>query len=98
MAKYFADNEKFTIVITPEGTRKYTKHWKRGFYEIAIEAQAPIVLSFIDYGRKTCGVMETFYPTGNYDEDIIIIQEKYKYVVARHPEQFNMSEMYWSKE
>ena len=58
----------------------------------------PIVLSFIDYGRKTCGVMETFYPTGNFNEDIQKIQERYKYVVAYRPEYFNMSEMYWNKE
>lgn len=97
VAKHFSANEKFTIVITPEGTRQYTEHWKRGFYEIAMAAKVPIVLSFIDYGRKTCGVMETFYPTGDYSKDISTIQEKYKYVVARHPKQFNMSKMYWDK-
>lgn len=95
---HFEQNEKFTIVITPEGTRKYARNWKRGFYEIAVEAKVPIVLSFIDYGRKTCGVMETFYPTGNFNEDIQKIQERYKYVVAYRPEYFNMSEMYWNKE
>ncbi len=31
VAKHFSTNEKFTIVITPEGTRRYTEHWKRGF-------------------------------------------------------------------
>ena len=42
--------------------------------------------------------MDTFYPSGNYDEDIKIIQNQYKNVVARHPKQFNMSKMYWDKE
>jgi 1-acyl-sn-glycerol-3-phosphate acyltransferase len=97
VAKHFAANDKFTIVITPEGTRRYTKNWKRGFYEIAMEAGVPIVLSFINYGNKTCGVMEAFYPTGNYADDIVKIQEKYKDVEARYPEQFNMSKMYWDK-
>ena len=97
VAEYFSKYEQFTIVITPEGTRKYTKHWKRGFYEIAVRANVPIVLSFIDYGRKRCGVMETFYPTGDYNSDIKAIQERYKDVIARHPKQFNMSRMYWEK-
>lgn len=97
VAEYFSKYEQFTIVITPEGTRKYTKHWKRGFYEIAVRANVPIILSFIDYGRKRCGVMETFYPTGDYNNDIKAIQERYKDVTARHPKQFNMSRMYWDK-
>ena len=40
--KLYAENERQVIVITPEGTRKPVKRWKRGFYEIATRANVPI--------------------------------------------------------
>ncbi len=97
VADYFQKYPNFTIIITPEGTRKYTRHWKRGFYEIAVRANVPIILCYINYGNKTCGVGATFYPTGTYEKDILEIQNSYKHVEARYPENFNMSEMYWNK-
>ena len=93
----FKENEQFTLVITPEGTRKYTKRWKRGFYDIAMGANVPIVITYIDYAKKQSGVGESFIPTGNYDNDIIEIQNHYKDVSAKYPENFNMSRMYWDK-
>ncbi len=93
----FNENEKFTLVITPEGTRKYTKRWKRGFYDIATGANVPVVITYIDYAKKQAGVGESFIPTGNYDNDIIEIQNHYKNVSAKYPENFNMSRMYWDK-
>ena len=32
------------LVVPPEGTRGKTRHWKTGFYHIAVAAQVPIVL------------------------------------------------------
>jgi 1-acyl-sn-glycerol-3-phosphate acyltransferase len=33
------------LVVPPEGTRGKTRHWKTGFYFIALEAQVPIILA-----------------------------------------------------
>ena len=84
-------NESMVIVITPEGTRKLSRQWKKGFYVIAIEAKVPIVLAYIDYKTKTGGVGEIFYPTGDYEKDMVYILDFYKGKTARHPELFNLS-------
>ncbi|MBR4803669.1 MAG: hypothetical protein IK032_03430 [Bacteroidales bacterium] len=55
----------------------------------------PIVITYIDYAKKQAAVGESFIPTGNYDKDIIEIQNHYKNVGAKYPENFNMSRMYW---
>ncbi|MBQ6725635.1 MAG: 1-acyl-sn-glycerol-3-phosphate acyltransferase [Bacteroidales bacterium] len=98
VVQQFHDNEHFTLVVTPEGTRKYTKRWKRGFYDIAMGAGVPIVLTYIDYPKKQSGVWESFIPSGNYEQDIIEIQNHYKNIGAKYPENFNMSRMYWDND
>ncbi|MBQ9473530.1 MAG: 1-acyl-sn-glycerol-3-phosphate acyltransferase [Bacteroidales bacterium] len=82
----FRDNERFTLVITPEGTRKKVTRWKRGFYEIATKAGVPVLLSFIDYKNKTMGFKGLFMPTGNYDADIKEIKNNYRDAAPKHPE------------
>ena len=79
------------VVITPEGTRKKVRHWKKGFYHIAMEANVPIALAFIDYKTKTGGIGPLFYPTGNYEKDLAVIVEFYRDKKGRHPEQFNLN-------
>ncbi|MDR0790368.1 MAG: 1-acyl-sn-glycerol-3-phosphate acyltransferase [Bacteroidales bacterium] len=92
--KNLQQNDKYSIVITPEGTRKYTKHWKKGFYEIAHKANVPIQLCWLDYEKKLGGVGIPFYPTGNYEADLAEIQSFYKDKVAKYPKNFNMSKQY----
>ncbi|OFX69555.1 MAG: acyltransferase [Bacteroidetes bacterium GWE2_29_8] len=83
--------ESFVIIITPEGTRKLVKSWKKGFYQIAIKAQIPIVLNCIDYGKKEIGFETIFYPTGDFEKDIQTIQNYYKGKIARYPENYNLT-------
>jgi 1-acyl-sn-glycerol-3-phosphate acyltransferase len=90
----FAQNEALVIVITPEGTRKLARVWKKGFYLIATEAKVPIVLAYIDYKTKTGGVGEIFYPTGDYEKDMVYITNFYRDKTACHPENFNLSNKY----
>ena len=56
----FKKNEKLVVTITPEGTRKKTKKWKRGFYYIAQKAQVPVLLGYIDYKKKEVGIIKEF--------------------------------------
>ncbi|MBR1517821.1 MAG: 1-acyl-sn-glycerol-3-phosphate acyltransferase, partial [Bacteroidales bacterium] len=86
---HFNNESDWTLVVTPEGTRKAVKRWKRGFYEIATEAHVPIVMAYVDYGRKVMGVGPTFYPTGDFDADMTVIKQYYRNVRARHPEGYN---------
>jgi 1-acyl-sn-glycerol-3-phosphate acyltransferase len=93
----FNTKERFSLVITPEGTRKYTEHWKKGFYHIAFKANVPIYLAYLNYQKKEGGAGKIFYPTGNYEKDILEIQEFYKDKVAKYPENFNLSKQYQNK-
>jgi len=94
IVEIFNTREKFSLVITPEGTRKYTEHWKKGFYHIAIKANVPVYLAYLDYEKKEGGPGKIFHLTGNFENDIAEIQEFYKDKVAKYPENFSLSKQY----
>lgn len=86
------NRERVTIILTPEGTRKYTENWKKGFYYIAERTSVPVVLGYLNYRDKKGGVSEIFYPTGNFEKDLKYIEEAYRKIAfAKHPEKFNLS-------
>ncbi|MDR3195084.1 MAG: 1-acyl-sn-glycerol-3-phosphate acyltransferase [Tannerella sp.] len=91
LAGEFRRRKSFWLVITPEGTRRKVDEWKRGFYYIALKAQVPIQMAYIDYGRKELGIGTTFYPTGNADADIQTIRSYYRGMRGRHRERFGES-------
>ncbi len=82
----FQERDRFMLGISPEGTRKKVESWKTGFYRVALDAQVPIVLAFLDYGRKVGGFGPLVYPTGDIYADIEPIQDFYATIVARYPE------------
>jgi 1-acyl-sn-glycerol-3-phosphate acyltransferase len=88
----FNSTEELLVVVTPEGTRRRVEQWKKGFYMIALSANVPIALSYIDYGKKTGGIGPILHPSGDYEKDLKFIQDYYRGVTARHPERFNLSE------
>lgn len=88
LAEEFAKRETFHLAVTPEGTRKKAKEWKKGFYYIALKAGVPIQVAYIDYGKKELGIKATFYPTGNADEDILAIRSMYAGVKGLHEKNF----------
>ena len=76
------------LVVPPEGTRSKVRYWKTGFYYIALGAQVPIVMSFMDYGNKVSGLGPTFLPTGDIEADIVAIKAFYAPFKGKNPEQF----------
>ncbi len=74
---FYNEREKLVIILAPDGTRKYVDHWKSGFYYIALGAQIPIAMGFINYEEKKFGIGGYFTPSGNLDEDMKILQEFY---------------------
>ncbi|MBW7867789.1 MAG: 1-acyl-sn-glycerol-3-phosphate acyltransferase [Brumimicrobium sp.] len=85
--KYFEESESMYLVFTPEGTRKYNPNWKKGFYYIAIKAQVPIYIGYLDYKNKTGGFLELFLPTGDIEKDIAYIKEKLSQFQGKYPKQ-----------
>jgi 1-acyl-sn-glycerol-3-phosphate acyltransferase len=93
MASEFARRKTFRLAVTPEGTRQKVKEWKKGFYYIALRAQVPIRLAYIDYKKKIVGFGDSFYPTGNVEKDIRDIRRFYRGVIGRHQEKFGDLEL-----
>lgn len=77
------------LVVPPEGTRGKTRHWKTGFYFIALQAQVPIVLAYMDYARKISGLGPVFIPTGDVDKDMLEIKGFYSGFRGRNETQFS---------
>lgn len=90
MVKLFNENDEFYLVITPEGTRKPTKRWKKGFYLIANKANVPIVITKLDYGRKILGPVDVVDADMPYKEVLKRIVNAYKGVTGKKPDQFQL--------
>jgi 1-acyl-sn-glycerol-3-phosphate acyltransferase len=88
--RLIAESDKIHLAIAPEGTRSLVKNWKRGFYLIALRAEIPIYITYMDYAKKEVGFKARFVPTGDYKADILKIKSYYEGVVARHPEKFTI--------
>jgi 1-acyl-sn-glycerol-3-phosphate acyltransferase len=81
-----SSSERMALAIPPEGTRHRASHWKMGFYLIARRARVPLVLGYIDYGRRVAGLGPTLTPSGDVEADMEIIRRFYSGVTALHPE------------
>ena len=76
------------LVVPPEGTRGKTRHWKTGFYFIALEARVPIVMAYMDYERKASGLGPLFMPTGDLETDMAQIKRFYAPIKGRRADRF----------
>lgn len=85
LAATIRSSEQMILAITPEGTRSYREHWKSGFYRIALAADIPVGIGYIDYATRTVGVSEYFRLSGDEAADMVRIAEAYRPMVARNP-------------
>ena len=76
------------LVVPPEGTRSKARYWKTGFYYIAVGAQVPIVMAYMDYERKISGLGPVFEPTGDIEADMVTIKAFYAPFKGKNPSQF----------
>ena len=77
------------LIVPPEGTRSNTRYWKTGFYYIALGAQVPIVLAYMDYRKKISGLGPVFRPTGDIDADMLAIKAFYAAFTGKNANQFH---------
>jgi 1-acyl-sn-glycerol-3-phosphate acyltransferase len=77
------------LVVPPEATRGRTRHWRTGFYFIALQARVPIILAFMDYGRKCGGLGPVFMPSGDIERDMAEIKRFYAGIQGRRAELFD---------
>ena len=88
LAEEFNRRERFSIAITPEGTRKRNPEWKTGFYHLACKAGVPIALAYIDYAKRTIGIEMSLIPSGDEVADMALIKGYYCNRGAKYPEKF----------
>ncbi len=91
VAKKIKFMDEGLLLISPEGTRSLNKKWKTGFYHIALEADIPIVLGYMDYKKKEIAISKVVNPTGDFKRDMEEINNYYKNATAKYPEKFALN-------
>jgi 1-acyl-sn-glycerol-3-phosphate acyltransferase len=85
--------DELHIVISPEGWIKRVTKWNKGFYYMASKAKVPIVVGYLDYGKKEMGVKGVIYDMGDYNSVIKQINVFYEGVKGKNPEQFALEQV-----
>lgn len=81
-----ARHERIFVLVPPEGTRSRVEYWKTGFYWIAVGADVPIILGFVDWKTKRAGLGHVFRPTGDPRADEETIRAFYDGMEGKFPE------------
>lgn len=77
MAEQLKTQDKFVLVLAPEGTRENMDNWKSGFYHIAHAAGVPVVCVVADYARKRAIILPPFDTTPDKDADMAYLRGLY---------------------
>jgi 1-acyl-sn-glycerol-3-phosphate acyltransferase len=77
MIEHFDNSESLALMVPAEGTRGHVDYWKSGFYHIARSADVPVILSYLDVGKKVSGLGPTVHLTGNIRADMDKIRAFY---------------------
>lgn len=88
LAKTCLSKKSFHLCITPEGTRKATREWKRGFYYIAHKAGIPIYLYGLDYKRRLIECTKSIIPNGDYETQMAEIKDYFRQYTGKIPANF----------
>ena len=86
-------HDEVILALAPDGTRKYTDHWKKGFYLIAHKLNIPIVFVALDYGNRRVKIREALYTTGDGEKDIALIRPFYDGVKGKNPENASLIQL-----
>lgn len=84
----FKNHQQLIVIVPPEGTRARVSHWKTGFYHIALGAQVPIALGYLDFSKKEASIARLFHPSGDIDADMKEIKAFYSGISGKNPQQF----------
>ena len=77
MIEAFDDNDELVLMVPAEGTRSHVDYWKSGFYRIAVGADVPVVLSYLDFSKKVGGIGPALRMTGDIAADMDKIRAFY---------------------
>ncbi|WP_228638543.1 lysophospholipid acyltransferase family protein [Kangiella koreensis] len=86
VAAIIKEREEIQFALAPEGTRSYKPYWKSGFYHIALKAEVPILMTFLNSKTKEIGIGDLLRPSGNQEQDLDVIRAFYKDKAGIRPE------------
>ncbi len=78
------------LVICPEGQLAPTDRWNPGFYYIALKANVPIIVGYLDFGKREAGVKAVIRDLDDKNEIYRQMAEMYAGVKGFHPERFEL--------
>ena len=81
----FRQSDTLYFALAPEGTRSKTLYWKTGFHRIATGANVPVVLGFLDYGRRRIGLGPILKLSGDVQQDLEALRAFYADIDGRWP-------------
>ncbi len=88
------NSDELHIVLSPEGWIKKITEWNKGFYFMALKANVPIVVTYLDYEKKEMGIKGVIYDVEDFQTVMKQINAMYKDVKGKHPEQFALQTLY----
>lgn len=85
---------ELALAVTPEGTRSLSKTWKSGFYHVALGANVPILLGYLDYDKREAGIGKVIHPSGDFEADMREITDFYRNIIPKYPAKFSLDERF----
>lgn len=73
------------LALAPEGTRSRAQGWRLGFYRVAREADVPVALVFLDFGRRAVGFDSFWRLSGDVPADFAVLSERLRDVRGLRP-------------
>lgn len=86
LADTMRQSDWFWLALAPEGTRSYKPYLRSGFYHLAVTANVPLLMVYIDYPNKELGVVDSMRLTGDPAVDMPAIEAAYRGHLGKHPD------------
>jgi 1-acyl-sn-glycerol-3-phosphate acyltransferase len=86
LADTMRKSDWFWLALAPEGTRSYKPYLRSGFYHLAVTANVPLLMVYIDYPNKELGVVDSMRLTGDPAVDMPAIEAAYRGHLGKHPD------------
>lgn len=86
VAAYIEGEEEVCLCISPPATRSLRRHWKVGFYEIALRAGVPVVCAYVDYRTRRVGMRGVVHLHGDVEAELALFRGFFEGVEPRFPE------------
>lgn len=81
-----ADGRFMWLALAPEGTRGRTEGWRTGFYRVAHQAEVPLALVVLDWGRKRVGFDSCWQLSGDVQADFEVFAQRLAACRGRRPD------------